>query len=207
MKRLVSALLFLLLVVVAVWWARDWLLAYGARGLAHLGFTLMRWLPPMLLGSMLGYGLGWAMRRWGGLEAWLTPWLLSLLALPWLLIIPAVNIIPYLGLDERVLFILVSLVQGVFLASALGRHKLPEATRAAQVRRGFRLGLLVVLVGELFSRKTGLGAEFRFYTLYFSPENLLFFVTLTLFTWGLQELLARLFVRVALGPRPRPASG
>ncbi|MCX7784323.1 MAG: hypothetical protein N2318_11860 [Meiothermus sp.] len=201
MRWLAAALLL------AAWLAREWLAAHGALGLEHLGYSLSRWLPPMLLGALLGAGLGWAMRRWAGLEAWLTPWLLSLLALPWLLIIPAVNIIPYLGLDERVLFGLVLLVQSVHLASALGRRKLPEQSRAAQLRRGFRLGWAVVVIGELFSRKSGLGAEFRFYTLYFSPEHLLFFTVLILVFFGLQELLARGFARLALAPWTRPASG
>ncbi len=196
--------LFLPLGILA-WLGRDFLMANWGKGLEHLGFSLSRWLPPMLLGSGLGYSVGWAMRRFGGLEAWLTPWLLSLLALPWLLIIPAVNIIPYLGLDERVLFFLVALVQTIYLSAAIGRSKLPDQTRTALVQRGFRLGLLVVLLGELFSRKTGLGAEFRFYALYFSTEHLLFFSVLILALWVLQELAALGFARLVSERPPQRA--
>jgi hypothetical protein len=194
MRWMLWVLLLLSLGLLA-WPGQDFLLANGGKGLEHLGFSISRWLPPMLLGSGLGCSLGWAMRRYGGLEAWLTPWLLSLLALPWLLIIPAVNIIPYLGLDERVLFFMVTAIQTVYLSAAIGRRKLPDQTRIGLVQRGFRLGLLVVLIGELFSRKAGLGAEVRFYTLYFNLEFLLFFSVLVLALWLLQELLALSFVR------------
>jgi len=157
------------------------------KALFHLWISLGRFLPPLLLGLFLGLALAWLIRRRPVVETWLTPWLLSLQALPWLLIIPAVNIIPYIALDDRTIFLLITLILVIHLGSALGFRKQPDRSRSERVRYGFELALAALLIAELFSRKSGVGAELRFYALYWTPLQVVVFAALSVGLWGLVQ--------------------
>ncbi len=160
------------------------------KALFHLWVSLGRLFPPLLLGLFLGIALAWLIRRSPAVETQLTSWLLSLQALPWLLIIPSVNIIPYIALDERTIFLLVTLILVVQLGGALGFKKQPDRSRVQQVRYGFNLAFAALIVAELFSRKSGVGAEFRFYALYWTPPQVVVFAALAAGLWGLVETMA-----------------
>lgn len=160
------------------------------KALFHLGVSLGRLVPPLLLGVSLGLVLAFLIRRSLAVEAMLTPWLLFLQSLPWLLIIPAVNIVPYIGLDERIIFLLIVLILIVYLGSALGPRKQPDRRRAERVKQGFNLAFFALFVAELFSRTSGVGAEFRFYALYFTPIQLMVYAALALGIHGLTKAMA-----------------
>lgn len=187
MKRGLQALIGLSVMLALVIF-REWLGYSLGDAIHHLSVTLSRLIPPVIIGGVLGLGLSAMMRRNPHIESTLTPWLLSLLAIPWLLVIPAVNIIPYVGLSETTILVLATLILTIKVAAAYGRSKQPTQARGQLLRQGVRLVLATVLVAELFSRTNGVGSQLRYYALFWNPPHFVLYVVLAFGLWGVIEL-------------------
>lgn len=192
----------------------DWLQAEWPGLLTALGVTLTRLGLTLLCGLALGLGAALLMRVSTRLEGALTPWVLAVGALPWLLIMVTVNMVPNLGLRENGALLLSALALATPLFS-LGRRRL-EVARAGLLRRALWSGCAAVMAGELLSRTDGVGAMIRYYALFTRPERLALYLGAALLIVlgyaALARLLERLLRTTPLwtpgrvpGPRPRAA--
>lgn len=167
------------------WLAAGWpdLLAALAASLTRLGLGVG-------FGLLLGLGLAALMRAGNRMEALLTPWVLALSAVPWLLIMLTLNMVPNLGLSEPNAALLAALATAMPLWS-LGRHRL-EQPRASYLRRALWSGFAAVMAGELLSRSDGIGAKIRFFALFTQYDRLALYI-------GVALLLALGFALLARG--------
>ncbi|WP_216326804.1 hypothetical protein [Deinococcus aestuarii] len=168
----------------------------GERGLMleTLGVTAGRLGIALGAGLLIGTALAALMRSSPRVEAWLTPWVLALLAVPWVLILVAMNLIPTLGVRESTGLGIAALATAVQVF-ALGRRKLEER-REAYLRRALWYGFTAVMAAELLARGDGLGARIRFYALFTQFDHLAAYVLLAAGLWLAFALLGRVLLRV-----------
>ncbi|GMA15711.1 hypothetical protein E5F05_06025 [Deinococcus metallilatus] len=159
-----------------------------------LGVTAARLGLALGLGLAAGTLLAALMRSSPRVEAWLTPWVLALLAVPWVLILVALNLIPTLGVRETTGIGVAALATAVQVF-ALGRRKLEER-REAYLRRALWYGFLAVMAGELLARTDGLGAKIRFYALFTQFDHLAAYLLLAGLLWLAFALLGRVLLAV-----------
>ncbi|GAA5533744.1 hypothetical protein [Deinococcus aluminii] len=157
-----------------------------------LGVTAARLGLALGLGLVAGMLLAALMRSSPRVEAWLTPWVLALLAVPWVLILVALNLIPTLGVRETTGIGVAALATAVQVF-ALGRRKLEER-REAYLRRALWYGFLAVMAGELLARTDGLGAKIRFYALFTQFDHLAAYLLLAGLLWLAFALLGRVLL-------------
>lgn len=179
----------------------GWLADERGVMLETLGVTVARLGVALGAGLLLGTALAALMRSSPRVEAWLTPWVLALLAVPWVLILVAMNLIPTLGVRESSGLGVAALATAVQVF-ALGRRKLEER-REVYLRRALWYGFTAVMAGELLARTDGLGAKIRFYALFTQFDHLAAYVLLTVGLWlafaGLGRVLLRVLGRSFLG--------
>ncbi|THF88629.1 hypothetical protein E7T09_05420 [Deinococcus sp. KSM4-11] len=182
----------------------SWLPAEWPGAQQALVITLGRLLLSLGLGLGGGALLAGVMRRSPRVEAVMTPWLLTLLAIPWVLILIAMNLIPSLGVRGGTAITVAALSSGVQVF-ALGRRTLEER-RSAYLSRALWYAFVAVVASELLSRADGLGAKVRFFALYTEYSHLLFYVVLAaLVALGFAavgRLLGHLLPRTFLGRSP-----
>lgn len=178
----------------------SWLAAEWPGALAALGVTAGRLGLALALGLGGGAALAGLMRASPRAEALLTPWLLTLLAVPWGLLLVALNLIPTLGVRDSTALTVAALACGVQVF-ALGRRRLEEP-RGRVLARALWYAFGAVVAAEVLSRADGLGAKIRFFALYTEASHLLFYVLLAAvlglafaaLAVGLNRLLARTFL-------------
>ena len=107
----------------------SWLPAEWPGAVQALLVTLGRLLLSLGLGLGGGALLAAVMRRSPRIEAFLTPWLLTLLAVPWVLILISLNLIPSLGVRDGT-----AITVAAIAALASGAKQL--AVRLASARTG-----------------------------------------------------------------------
>lgn len=184
-----------------VWLDFSWLAAEWPGALTALGLTAGRLGLSLALGLGGGAALAWLMRRSPRAEALLTPWLLTLLAVPWGLLLVALNLIPTLGVRDSTALTVAALACGVQVF-ALGRRRLEEA-RGRYLSRALWYAFGAVVAAEVLSRSDGLGARIRFFALYTEFSHLLFYLALAaalgLTFAALAAALGRLLGRTFLG--------
>ena len=182
----------------------SWLPAEWPGAEQALVITLGRLLLSLGLGLGGGALLAGLMRRSPRVEAVMTPWLLTLLAIPWVLILIAMNLIPSLGVRGGTAITVAALSCGVQVF-ALGRRTLEER-RSAYMSRALWYAFVAIVASELLSRADGLGAKVRFFALYTEYSHLLFYVVLAaLVALGFAavgRLLGHLLPRTFLGRSP-----
>jgi ABC-type nitrate/sulfonate/bicarbonate transport system permease component len=175
----------------------EWLQSEWPNLLSALGATGLRLALTLLLGLGLGLGGAALMRISPMAEARLTGLVLGLSAIPWLLIMVTLNMVPSVGLRDWTAILLSALATAVPLLS-LGRRRL-EQSRASFLRRGLWSGFTAVVVSELLSRTDGLGAMIRYYALFTRYERLALYIGCALLVFVLYALLARLLERLLTG--------
>ncbi len=170
-----------------------WLADELPSALQALGATVGRLSEALILGVGIGGVLAWLMRRSERTEALLTPFLLMALAVPWLLVLVAINLIPSLGIRDGTAIGIAATACAVQIF-ALGRSKLEEA-RSLYLYRALWYCFGAVIVSELLARGDGLGAKLRFFALYTDYPHLFLYIFLIIAFWIGFSLLARLLTR------------
>lgn len=188
----------------------GWIRAERWTAVRHLETTLWRVGWALVAAWAAALPIAVAMRRSVAVETALTGWLLSAVAIPWVVAAIALNMMFYVQLKEWMLVALAAGPAALWILAALGRHMQAEGRRTALVRRGMRVLLGILAVSEILSRANGLGAELRFYVIYWSPAHLLLYVLLALALVAALEVmagpLARLALRIARPRSPRPGA-
>lgn len=167
--------------------ALAWFPAEWPNALSALGLTAGRLGLAAALGVLVGGGLAWLMRRSARLEATLTPWLLTLLAVPWALVLVTLNLVPSLGVRPWTAVTVAALAAAVQVF-ALGRRILEER-RETYLNRALWYAFTAVVASELLARPDGLGGKIRFYALYTQYPQLVFYALLALALWAAFALL------------------
>lgn len=170
------------------WLGAEWPLALDAARV-----TLTRLALALALGVGGGTLLAWTMRRSLRAEALLTPTLLILQAVPWGLLLIAMNLIPSLGVRDSTAVTVAALAAGVQVFT-LGRRRLEDA-RPAVLRRALWYAFTAIVASEVLARTDGLGAKLRFFSLNTEPAHLLFYGALC----GALVLAFALLARAAQG--------
>lgn len=174
----------------------SWLVTEWPSALGAFGITAGRLGLAVGLGFGVGTLLAWVMRRSPRSEALLTPWLLTLLAIPWALILVTMNLVPTLGVRSGTAVTVAALAAAVQVF-ALGRRKL-EDRRDTYLSRALTYAFTAIVASELLARSDGLGGKIRFYALFTQYPQLLLYVALALLLWGL-FMLAGTALKRALG--------
>ncbi|WP_418514362.1 hypothetical protein [Deinococcus sp. RM] len=179
----------------------SWLGAEWPAALDAARVTLTRLALALGLGLGGGTLLAWTMRRSLRAEALLTPTLLILQAIPWGLLLVALNLIPSLGVRDSTAVGVAALAAGVQVFT-LGRRRLEEA-RPAVLRRALWYAFSAIVASEVLARTDGLGAKLRFFSLNTEPAHLLFYgalcAALVLAFAGLARAARGLLGRTFLG--------
>ena len=152
-----------------------WILAEWEAAVGHLSISLARLVEAVLI--MLGFGipLSIASRRLPGLEATITPMMLTLLAVPWVLLAAAVNMMIHLRLEADQMVLMAAVGGGAWLVGSLAPRQQSRSERRARAGYALRTVILMLIVAEMVSLSQGLGSQIRFYTLYWSPALLVLY--------------------------------
>ncbi|MEZ4632935.1 MAG: hypothetical protein R2880_19855 [Deinococcales bacterium] len=156
---------------------------------SQLIFSLWRFAKAFLIANLLGLALGLLIRHIKAIEALLSPWLLSALALPWLVMILLINMISPLSKG-------ISLwlgIAGSLTAIAYGFRPLANAKiLKSAFLTGYRLLFFAILIAEMLGSDNGIGAQIRFFFLFWNPGRLVAYGLIIVILWLVVELLSRL---------------
>ncbi len=169
-----------------------WILAEWEAAMGHFSISLSRLVGAVLI--MLGFGipLSIASRRLPGLEATITPIMLTLLAVPWVLLAAAVNMMIHLRLEADQMVLMAAVGGGAWLVGSLAPRQQSRSERRARARYALRTIILMLIVAEMVSLSQGLGSQLRFYTLYWSPALLVLYGGLAAALVGFTIAIGRL---------------
>lgn len=169
-----------------------WVLVEWNGAMRHLSISLGRLVEALLTALVFGIPLSVASRRLPGLEATITPILLTLLTVPWVLLAAAVNMMIHLRLESEQMVVMAALGGGAWLVGSLAPRQLSHSERLERARYALRTVILMLIVAEMISLTQGLGSQLRFYTLYWSPALLLLYGGLAAVLLGCTIAIGRL---------------
>jgi len=156
-----------------------WILAEWAAAMEHLRISLTRLIGALLVAVAVVAPLALTVRRLPRLEANITPLMLSLLAVPWVLLAAAINMMIHLQLNSSQMVLFAALGGGAWIFAGLAPRQQSLPARYKSVRFGIRTVVLMLLVAETLALTQGLGSQIRFYTLYWSPALLFLYGALS----------------------------
>ena len=149
-----------------------WIQAEWNGAMGHLRISLARLAEALVLAVVVVAPLSFAIRRVPRLEATITPLMLTLLAVPWVLLSAALNMMIHLRLDGGQMVLLAAVGGSAWFLGALAPRQQSLLARCGRVRYGVRTIVLMLIAAEMVSLTQGLGSQIRFYTLYWSPALL-----------------------------------
>ncbi|WP_435101469.1 hypothetical protein [Arhodomonas sp. AD133] len=188
-----------------------WINAEWPSATTHLRVSVSRLLEALVWAAVGALPLALAMRRWQRVETAVTPLLLTALAVPWVLVAVALNMMVHLRLDGQGTVVLAACGGGAWLVGGLAPRQRSPGARRQCVQRAVRTALFMLLTAEVLSLGQGLGSQIRFYVLYWSPALLLLYggLAVVVIVGALMagRLAARPLIAVAAMPAGRRDSG
>ncbi|MEX0386115.1 hypothetical protein [Spiribacter onubensis] len=149
-----------------------WIQAEWKAAMGHLRISLTRLIEALALAVAVTAPLSLAVRRLPRLEATITPLMLTALAVPWVLLSAALNMMIHLRLDGGQMVLFAAMGGGAWILGALAPRQQSISARCRRMRYGMRTIVLMLIVAEMLALTQGLGSQIRFYTLYWSPTLL-----------------------------------
>lgn len=210
LSGLVSAFGIAILVAIVVGVLRDnkdlaWLNAEWTYAVHHLWVSLLRLIKALAAAALLAVPIAMAMRRWQRVETAVTPLLLTALAVPWVLIAVALNMILHLRLGGQGAVVLAACGGAAWLVGGLAPRQQTPGARRQCVQRAVRTALFMLLAAEVLSLGQGLGSQIRFYVLYWSPALLLLYGVLAVVVITSALMAGRLAARPLIAAAAMPA--
>lgn len=149
-----------------------WIQAEWNAAMEHLRISLTRLIEALAVAVAVTVPLSLAVRRLPRLEATITPLMLTALAVPWVLLAAALNMMIHLRLDGGQMVLFAAMGGGAWILGALAPRQQSISARCGRVGYGMRTVVLMLIVAEMLALTQGLGSQIRFYTLYWSPALL-----------------------------------
>lgn len=165
-----------------------WLKVESPWLVRELLVSLLRFGKALLYSGIIGVGIGLLLKSHQDIEGFLTPWVLSALALPWIAVIIILNLMA--GLSETA-----ALWISVAAAAPHIIYAMRPLSSARSLAKGFlqayRILFIAIATAEILGANSGIGSQIRFFFLFWNPARLIAYSAILLLLYLTVEGLTR----------------